>query len=110
MLGPILLGLLIQDPRLPGRRGGWLLGAGLAVGSLPAWLFYPAAGPGPRQPGSAPRFLEASIDLSWPRVWEFVTGVLPLARQLLLGAHLPERRAGLPRPARCTWRRSPWRA
>ena len=28
VLGPILLGLLIQDPRLPGRRGGWLWARG----------------------------------------------------------------------------------
>ena len=97
VLGPILLGLLIQDPRLPGRRGGWLLGAGLAVGSLPAWLFYlTRPDPGPGNLGSARRFLEASIDLSWPRVWEFVTGVLPLA----VGSYYweptsPQRRAAL---------------
>ena len=97
VLGPILLGLLIQDPRLPGRRGGWLLGAGLAIGSLPAWLFYlTRPDPGPGNLGSARRFLEASIDLSWPRVWEFVTGVLPLA----VGSYYweptsPQRRAAL---------------
>jgi hypothetical protein len=79
VLGPILLGLLVQDPRLPVRRGGLLLGAGLALGSLPAWLFYATQrDPGPGNLGSARRFLEVSIDLSWPRLWEFVTNVLPL--------------------------------
>ena len=40
VLGPILLVLLAQDPRLPLRRGGWLLAAGFLLGSLPAWIFY----------------------------------------------------------------------
>ncbi len=79
VLGPILLLLLIQDPRLPARRGGLLLGGGLVLGSLPAWLFY-ATQPDPGQGnlGSARRFLVFGIDLSWWRVSEFLVHVLPL--------------------------------
>ena len=80
VLGPILLLLLIRDPRLPARRGGLLLGAGLVLGSLPGWLFY-ATQPDPGQGslGSARRFLVFGVDLSWPLVSEFLVNVLPLA-------------------------------
>ena len=79
VLGPIVLLLLIQDPRLPARRGGLLLGSGLALGSLPAWLFY-ATQPDPGQGslGSARRFLVVGVDLSWSRVSEFLVNLLPL--------------------------------
>ncbi len=79
VLGPILLVLLIHDPRLPLRRGGWLLGAGFLVGNLPAWLFYLThPDPGQGNLGSARRFLESDIDLSWARMWEFLTNAVPL--------------------------------
>ena len=97
VLGPILLGLLIQDPRLPGRRGGWLLGAGLAVGSLPAWLFYlTRPDPGPGNLGSARRFLEVRVDPSWEKTWDLVTNLLPYpVGSYYFGPMSPQRRAVL---------------
>jgi Dolichyl-phosphate-mannose-protein mannosyltransferase len=79
VLGPILALLLVRDPRLPARRGGLLLGAGFLTGNLPAWLFYlTQPDPGPGNLGSARRFLEADVDLSWARTSEFVTNAVPL--------------------------------
>lgn len=79
VLGPILLVLLAQDPRLPARRGGLVLGAGFLVGNLPAWLFYlTQPDPGKGNLGSAGRFLESNVDLSWARASEFLTNALPL--------------------------------
>jgi 4-amino-4-deoxy-L-arabinose transferase-like glycosyltransferase len=79
VLGPILLLLLARDPRLPLRRGGWLLAAGFVVGNLPAWLFYlTQPDPGQGNLGSARRFLESDIDLSWARMSEFLANAVPL--------------------------------
>jgi hypothetical protein len=56
-----------------------LLAAGFLVGSLPAWLFYlTQPDPLPGSPGSARRFLESNIDLSWGHVWEYLTRAVPL--------------------------------
>jgi hypothetical protein len=79
VLGPILLLLVLHDLRLPLRRGGLLLAAGFLVGNLPAWLFYVTQpDPGQGNLGSARRFLEPSVDLSWPRVSEFLVHAVPL--------------------------------
>jgi 4-amino-4-deoxy-L-arabinose transferase-like glycosyltransferase len=79
VLGPILLLLLLHDPRLPFRRGGLLLAVGFLAGNLPAWLFYVTQpDPGQGNLGSARRFLESNVDLSWPRVSEFLAHAVPL--------------------------------
>ena len=97
VLGPILLLLLARDPLLPARRDGWLLGAGFALGSLPAWLFYlTQPDPGQGSLGSARRFLVVGLNPSWPQVWEFLVNVLPLPiGSYYFGPFTPLRLAGL---------------
>ena len=97
VLGPVLLLLLAQDPRLPLRRGGLLLGAGVVLGSLPAWLFYlTQPDPGQGNIASARRFLVMGVDLSWPLVSEFLVNVLSLPIGLYyFGPFTPLRLAGL---------------
>jgi 4-amino-4-deoxy-L-arabinose transferase-like glycosyltransferase len=79
VLGPIVLLLLLWDPRLPARRGALLGGAGLLVGGLPAWLYYlTQQDPGQGNLGSARRFLDVGVDLSWSRLSRFAIEVPPL--------------------------------
>jgi 4-amino-4-deoxy-L-arabinose transferase-like glycosyltransferase len=79
VLGPIGMVWLWRDPWWPVRREGGLFAAGLLVGNLPAWLFYlTQPDPGQGNLGSARRFLEADIDLSWARLAEFLTNAVPL--------------------------------
>ena len=78
VLGPILLLLLVQDPRLPCAEVDCCSALGLLVGNLPAWLFYVTQpDPGQGNIGSARRFLVTGVDLSWPRVSEFLVHALP---------------------------------
>jgi hypothetical protein len=97
VLGPILLLLLVQDPRLPVRRGGFVLGAGLVVGSLPAWLFYwTQPDPGPGGLGSARRLLEITVDPSWAKTRDLLTNLLPYpVGSYYFGPFTPGRRAAL---------------
>ena len=68
-----------MGPLLPLRRGALLAGAGLLVGSLPASLYYlTQQDPGQGNLGSARRFLDVGLDLSWPRLSRFVIEVPPL--------------------------------
>ena len=79
VLGPILLLLLLWDPLLPVRRGALLAVGGFLVGSLPAWLYYlTQQDPGQGNLGSARRFLDVGLDLSWTRLSRFVIEVPPL--------------------------------
>ena len=79
VLGPILLLLLLWDPLLPVRRGAHLAAGGFVVGSLPAWLYYlTQQDPGQGNLGSARRFLDVGLDLSWTRLSRFVVEVPPL--------------------------------
>ena len=97
VLGPILLVLLIHDPRLPLRRGGWLLGAGFLVGSLPAWLFYlTQPDPGPDSFGSAKRLLQVDLVVSWEKSADFLTRILQYpVGSYYFGPFTPGRTAGL---------------
>jgi hypothetical protein len=97
VLGPVLLALLVAEPRLPLRRGGALLAAGFALGSLPAWLHYATRpDPGGDNLGSAQRLLHVGVDGSLAALLQFL-GKVPV---VLVGtyywrADTPLRRAAL---------------
>ena len=97
VLGPILLLLLVHDPRLPLRRGGLLFAAGFLVGNLPAWLFYAThPDPGPDGFGSAKRFLQVDLNVSWEKSADFLTRVLQYpVGSYYFGPFTPGRTAGL---------------
>jgi 4-amino-4-deoxy-L-arabinose transferase-like glycosyltransferase len=79
VLGPIVLLLLLRDPRIPFRRAAWLAGVAFLVGSLPAWLYYAThRDPGQGNLGSAQRFLTVDLDHTWAWLGQFLVDVPPL--------------------------------
>jgi 4-amino-4-deoxy-L-arabinose transferase-like glycosyltransferase len=97
VLGPVLVALLVSEPRLPLRPGGGLLAAGFALGSLPAWLYYATQpDPGGDNVGSAQRFLHVGLETSLAGLLDFLREVPPV----LVGTYYwkpdtPLRRAAL---------------
>lgn len=79
VLAPILVALLVSEPLLPLRRGGRVLAAGFALGSLPAWLHYATQpDPGVDNIGSAQRILHVGLEGSLRPLLAFLQQVPPV--------------------------------
>ena len=77
VLVPAFALLVLRGPRLLLGRGGALMVGGVALGTMPAWLFYLVHGDrATGTPGSVSHILRVGIDLSWERLGGFWTEVI----------------------------------